>query len=80
MARQDAEENHPIDPDLLEHRDRLLTLARRNLNPVLARRFSPEDVVQETLSSACRKLDFLRNRPDVPDDISLFFLCRACSL
>ena len=66
MARQDAEENHPIDPDLLEHRDRLLTLARRNLNPVLARRFSPEDIVQETLSAACRKLDFLQNRPDVP--------------
>ena len=66
MAPQDAEENRPADPDLLEHRERLLALARRNLNPVLARRFSPEDVVQETLSSACRKLDFLRNRPDVP--------------
>ena len=66
MARQDAEENHPIATDLLEHRDRLLALARRNLNPVLARRFSPEDVVQETLSAACRKLDFLQNRPDVP--------------
>ena len=66
MAPQDPEEIHPIEPDLTEHRDRLLALARRNLNPVLARRFSPEDVVQETLSAACRKSDFLRNRPDIP--------------
>ena len=66
MATQDAEEIHPDAPDLTEHRDRLLALARRNLNPVLARRFSPEDVVQETFSAACRKADFLRNRPDIP--------------
>ena len=49
-----------------EHRDRLLNLARRNLNPVLAKRVSPEDVVQETLSAACRRMDFLRNRPEIP--------------
>ena len=61
-----AEESHPFAPDLLEHRDRLLSLARRNLNPILARRFSPEDIVQETLSAACRKLDFMQNRPDIP--------------
>ena len=66
MSPQDEEEIYPDIPDLMEHRGRLLALARRNLNPVLARRFSPEDVVQETLSSACRKLDFLQNRPDVP--------------
>jgi RNA polymerase sigma-70 factor (ECF subfamily) len=66
MAPQDAEENHPIDQSLTEHRDRLLALARRNLNPVLARRISPEDVVQETLSAACRKADFLRNCPEIP--------------
>lgn len=66
MAPQDAEENHPIDQSLTEHRDRLLALARRNLNPVLARRFSPEDVVQETLSAACRKTAFLRNCPEIP--------------
>ena len=66
MATQDADAIHPDAPDLMEHRDRLLALARRNLNPVLARRFSPEDVVQETFSAACRKADFLRNRPDIP--------------
>ena len=50
----------------LEHRERLLALARRNLNPVLLRRVSPEDVVQDTLSSACGKIDFFEARPDVP--------------
>ena len=65
MDRQE-EESYPFAPDLLEHRDRLLSLARRNLNPVLARRISPEDVVQETLVAACRRVDFLENRPDIP--------------
>ncbi|MBQ7695641.1 MAG: sigma-70 family RNA polymerase sigma factor [Lentisphaeria bacterium] len=50
----------------LEYREQLLALARRNLNSVLSRRFSPEDVVQDTLSSACSKIDFFENRPDVP--------------
>lgn len=50
----------------LEYRERLLALARRNLDPVLARRVTPEDIVQDTLSSACAKIDFFENRPDVP--------------
>ena len=50
----------------LEYRERLLALARRNLDPVLARRVTPEDVVQDALSSACAKIDFFENRPDVP--------------
>ena len=50
----------------LGYRERLLALARRNLDPVLARRVTPEDVVQDTLSSACAKIDFFENRPDVP--------------
>ena len=66
MPPQDTEESSPIDPAFTEHRARLLSLARLNLNPVLARRISPEDVVQETLSAACRKADFMQNRPDVP--------------
>jgi len=66
MALQDMEESGPVDPVLMEHRARLLSLARLNLNPVLARRISPEDVVQETFSAACRKADFLRNRPEIP--------------
>ena len=39
----------------LEYRGRLLALARRNLNPVLARRVSAEDVVQEALLAACSR-------------------------
>ena len=66
MSQQDAEDRHHLIPDLEEHRERLLSLARRNLNPVLTRRISPEDVVQETFSAACRKADFLRNCPEIP--------------
>ena len=50
----------------LEYREQLLSLARRNLNPVLARRVTPEDVVQDTLSSACSKIDFFEKCPDIP--------------
>ncbi len=54
-------------PEALEaHRGRLSALARRNLSPILLRRVSPEDVVQETLASACAHPDFLANRPDIP--------------
>ena len=66
MAPQDTEETNPLNPALTEHRARLISLARLNLNPVLARRISPEDVVQETLAAACRKTDFMRSRPDIP--------------
>lgn len=66
MPPQDHEEQNSIAPALMEHQGRLLSLARRNLNPVLARRFSPEDVVQETLSAACRKTDFMQNCPEIP--------------
>ena len=66
MPSQDFEETNPVDPALTEHRARLLALARRNLNPVLAKRVSPEDVVQETLAAACRKTDFMQNCPDIP--------------
>ena len=66
MPPQDFEEQNSIAPALMEHQARLLSLARRNLNPVLARRISPEDVVQETFSAACRKVDFMRNCPEIP--------------
>lgn len=66
MPSQDFEETNPLDPALTEHSDRLLALARRNLNPVLAKRVSPEDVVQETLAAACRRTDFMQNCPDIP--------------
>ncbi len=49
-----------------EYREQLLNLAKRNLNPILSRRVSAEDVVQDTLSSACGKIDFFENNPEVP--------------
>ena len=55
----------------VEYREQLLALARRNLNPVLSRRVTPEDVVQDTLSSACSKIEFFENRPDIPVYIKL---------
>ena len=57
----------------LEHRGRLLALAERNLNPVLRRRVTAEDVVQDTLSSACQKIDFFENNPEIP----LYFKLRT---
>ena len=57
----------------MEHRGRLLSLAERNLNPVLRKRVSAEDIVQDTLSSACSKIDFFENCPEVP----LYFKLRT---
>ena len=50
----------------LEYRGQLLALAARNLNPVLSRRVSPEDIVQDALSSACSRIDFFENRLEIP--------------
>ena len=44
----------------------LLSLARRNLNPVLAKRVTAEDIVQDTLSSAGLKTEYLQNNPEIP--------------
>ena len=73
MDKADTGELNAWAGRFLEHRERLLALARRNLNPVLLKRVSPEDVVQDTLASACRKLDFFTERPDVP----LYFKLRT---
>ena len=47
-------------------RTRLESLAAKHLNPVLSRRLSPEDVVQETFAAALMREDFFTNEPDVP--------------
>ena len=57
----------------MEHRGRLLSLAERNLNPVLRKRVSAEDIVQDTLSSACSKIEFFENCPEIP----LYFKLRT---
>ena len=66
MSQPDTERLNSIAGMLMEYRERLLNLAKRNLNPILLRRVTPEDVVQDTLSAACQKIDFLENNPEVP--------------
>lgn len=59
-----------------EHRERLLRLAERHLNPVLRRRISPEDVVQEAITAALRwGGGFLAN-----DALPIYFRLRAVLL
>ena len=59
-----------------EHRERLLRLAERHLNPVLRRRVSPEDVVQEALAGACRWGGAFIHNADLP----VYFRLRALLL
>ena len=49
-----------------EHRANLQNLALKNLNPILSRRLSAEDLVQETLASACRRIEYFEKNPEVP--------------
>ena len=57
---------HPVAADFESLRPKLTALAAKHLNPVLARRLSPEDVVQETFAAALMREDFFESEPDVP--------------
>lgn len=78
---QETPQIHPVPNEKLaqafeEHRERLLRLAERHLNPVLRRRVCPEDVVQEAASEACRwGGEFLEN-----DNLPVYFRLRAVLL
>ena len=68
----------PIKPftgakDFESFRPKLTSLAAKHLNPVLARRLSPEDVVQEAFAEALMREDFFTNEPEVP----LYFKLRT---
>lgn len=52
--------------ELEQYRQHLLTLAARNLKPILLKRISPEDIVQDTLVEACKKEDFFDVNPEIP--------------
>lgn len=52
--------------ELEQYRQHLLSLAERNLKPILLKRISPEDVVQETFATACTKERFFEENSDVP--------------
>lgn len=49
-----------------QYRQHLLILAARNLKPILLKRFSPEDIVQETLVAACSKENFFESNSEIP--------------
>lgn len=49
-----------------QYRHHLNLLAERNLKPILLKRISPEDVVQETFASACSKESFFQENSDIP--------------
>ena len=49
-----------------EHRARLLSLVEKRLNPVLLRRMSHEDVMQEVYLAAAKRLPYFAQNEDVP--------------
>ena len=61
-----SEENRPWSHCFEEHREGLLQQAAQKLSPVLQRRITAEDVVQETLLNACKRQAFFENRPEIP--------------
>lgn len=68
--------NKDLLQELSRFRGQLLALASRNLSPMLLKRISAEDIVQETFASACSKQTFLNNCPEVP----LYFKLRKLLL
>ena len=49
-----------------EHQSRLLALVEKRLNPILLKRLSREDVLQETYLAAMRRLEYFAQNTDVP--------------
>lgn len=59
-----AGDNHAADALLGKHRDRLKKMVTCRMDPRLAARVSPSDVVQEAMITAARDLDsYAQNRP-----------------
>lgn len=55
----------------LEHRDRLVRLLATRMPRVMLRRMSADDVAQEAYLACGRRLDFLKNQPEVPMFVKL---------
>ena len=49
-----------------EHRARLMSLVTRRLNPILLKRLSHEDVMQEVYLAATKRLTYFAQNEDVP--------------
>ena len=58
------------------NRAHLLALAARNLQPILLRRFAPEDVLSLTYAACLKRTDYLVSHPEVP----LYFKFRTLLL
>ena len=50
----------------MEHRERLLRLIALRMSPVLQRRLSVEDVLQDAYLDCGKRMDFLQAQPEVP--------------
>lgn len=48
------------------NRERLLSLVRKNLNPILLKRYSHEDVLSMAYAAAAKRLDYFAVHPEVP--------------
>ena len=59
-----------------KHRGRLLSLVKRRLNPILLKRLSHEDVMQEIYLAAAKRLTYFAQNEDVP----IYFKLRAILL
>ena len=69
-------QNEELEEAFLKFRERLERLARQRMNPILSRRLSPEDVVQETMAAVCRDESPFMANPDLP----LYFKLRTALL
>ena len=69
-------DNKQLEEAFLKFRDRLERLAAQTLNPVLSRRVSPEDVVQETMLAVSRDESPFMSNPELP----LYFKLRTALL
>ena len=49
-----------------EHRARLLSLVQKRLNPILQKRLSHEDVMQEVYLAAAKRIAYFEQEQDVP--------------
>ncbi len=59
------------EPIFEKHRNTLIQSAKNNLNPVLLTKISPEDIVQETLKNAYKRLSFFEAKQEIPVIIKL---------
>ncbi len=69
-------DNEWLEKAFITFRERLERLAARSLNPVLSRRISPEDVVQDTMVAVSRDSGSFMSNQDLP----VYFRLRAALL